>query len=40
LFERLAIDLLRECSRTGAGRLMRIPWDVSAPMVEVWRTLK
>jgi len=27
LFERLAIDLLRECSRTGAGRLLRITWD-------------
>jgi hypothetical protein len=27
LFERLAIDLLRECSVTGAGRLLRIRWD-------------
>jgi transposase len=27
LFERLAIDLLRECSVTGAGRLLRITWD-------------
>ena len=27
LFERLAIDLLRECSITGAGRLLRIRWD-------------
>src|SRR5262252_1737683 len=27
LFERLAIDLLRECSLTGAGRLLRITWD-------------
>src|SRR5215467_5343802 len=27
LFERLAIDLLRECSITGAGRLLRITWD-------------
>ena len=27
LFERLAIDLLRECSITGAGRLLRISWD-------------
>ena len=27
LFERLAIDLLRECSITGAIRLLRISWD-------------
>jgi transposase len=27
LFERLAIDLLRECSVTGAGELLRITWD-------------
>jgi transposase len=27
LFERLAIDLLRECSVTGAVRLLRITWD-------------
>lgn len=27
LFERLAIDLLRECSVTGAARLLRISWD-------------
>jgi transposase len=27
LFERLAIDLLRECSITGAGGLLRISWD-------------
>ena len=27
LFERLAIDLLRECSVTGAGRLPCITWD-------------
>ena len=27
LFERLAIDLVRECSVTGAGRLRRITWD-------------
>lgn len=27
LFERLAIDLLRECSVTGAARLLRITWD-------------
>ena len=27
LFERLAIDLLRECSVTGAGRLLRVTWD-------------
>jgi transposase len=27
LFERLAIDLLRECSITGAVRLLRISWD-------------
>src|SRR5262245_1977472 len=27
LFERLAIDLLRECSVTGAGRLLGITWD-------------
>jgi transposase len=27
LFERLAIDLLRECSITGAVRLLRITWD-------------
>ena len=27
LFERLAIDLLRECSITGAMRLLRISWD-------------
>src|SRR5215831_21198662 len=27
LFERLAIDLRRECSITGAGRLLRIRWD-------------
>jgi transposase len=27
LFERLAIDLLRECSITGAVRLLRIAWD-------------
>jgi len=27
LFERLAIDLLRECSLTGAGRLLRVTWD-------------
>lgn len=27
LFERLASDLLRECSLTGAGRLLRITWD-------------
>ncbi len=27
LFERLAIDLLLECSLTGAGRLLRITWD-------------
>jgi transposase len=27
LFERLAIDLLRECPLTGAGRLLRITWD-------------
>src|SRR5215831_16275175 len=27
LFERLAIDLLRECSVSGAGRLLRITWD-------------
>jgi transposase len=26
-FERLAIDLLRECSITGAVRLLRISWD-------------
>ncbi len=29
LFERLAIDLLRECSVKGAGRLLRITWDES-----------
>src|SRR5882724_7336196 len=27
LFERLAIDLLRECSVKGAGGLLRITWD-------------
>ena len=27
LFERLGIDLLRECSITGAGRLLRISWE-------------
>jgi transposase len=27
LFERLAIDLLRECSITGAAQLLRISWD-------------
>ncbi len=27
LFERLAIDLLRECSVTGASRLLRVTWD-------------
>jgi transposase len=27
LFERLAIDLLRECSVTGAAQLLRITWD-------------
>ena len=27
LFERLAIDLFRECSITGAGRVLRISWD-------------
>ena len=27
LFERLAIDLLRECSITGAVKLLRISWD-------------
>ncbi len=27
MFERLAIDLLRECSVTGAGELLRITWD-------------
>jgi transposase len=27
LFERLAIDLLRECSVTGAGELWRMTWD-------------
>ena len=27
LFERLAIDLLRECSVTGAKRVLRISWD-------------
>src|SRR5712692_1904998 len=27
LFERLSIDLLRECSITGAVRLLRISWD-------------
>lgn len=26
-FERLAIDLLRECSVTGAARLLRLTWD-------------
>lgn len=27
LFERLAIDLLRECSVKGAAGLLRITWD-------------
>jgi hypothetical protein len=27
LFERLAIDVLRECSVTGAAILLRITWD-------------
>jgi transposase len=29
LFERLAIDLLRECSIRGAARLLRISWDAA-----------
>lgn len=27
LFERLAIDVLRECSVTGAARILRVSWD-------------
>jgi transposase len=27
MFERLAIELLRECSVTGTGKVLRITWD-------------
>ena len=34
LFERLAVDVLKECDVTGAGRLLRTSWD------ETWHVME